>query len=145
MNARDGSAVIICACSNECTVLSRDSRINASDTPPAKPTSSDIIRLRGIFGVEGAVGGEAGSTIRTLLGTQASHDARFLQFLQQAFIKLPIAFHIALQQAVFDGAFVKLVLFVLLIFQRCPQQFLAFQRSLVVLLVLLGHAAVLRS
>jgi hypothetical protein len=67
MTARDGNAVSILTCSKECTVSSRDSRINASESPPAKPTASDIRRFRGMLGVEGDVGADAGSTIRTLL------------------------------------------------------------------------------
>lgn len=43
---------------------SRDSRINASESPLAKPTTSDIRRFRGMLGVEGDVEADAGSTIR---------------------------------------------------------------------------------
>jgi hypothetical protein len=42
MTAKDGNAVIIFTYSKECTVSSRDSRINASESPLAKPTTSDI-------------------------------------------------------------------------------------------------------
>ena len=86
ITASDGRAVIICACSNECTLLSRDSRMKASETPPARPTSREIMKIaRDIWRRR------CGWSRRRIYNAhvarpQPGHHTGFLQFLQQSFI-----------------------------------------------------------
>lgn len=61
----------------------------------------------------------------------AGGDARFLQFLEQAFVELAVDVDISLQQAVFDCAFVKLVGFLLLLLELLGQHgFLLLSRQI---------------
>ena len=45
---------------------------------------------------------------------QSGSDPGFLEFLEQAFVEGAVGFHVALEQAVFDGTLVELVGFLLL-------------------------------
>src|SRR5205823_10814650 len=64
---KDARPEIICACSVVRTVLSNPSSKKARPTPEPKPRTTANIKLRGMFGSMGPVGGRAVSTMRKLL------------------------------------------------------------------------------
>src|SRR5581483_481159 len=69
-----------------------------------------------------------------VVGAQSGGDARLFQLLQQTFIELTAGFNVALERAVFDGALVQLVLFLLLGLKGLAQHIFASDRGEVLIL-----------
>ena len=78
----------------------------------------------------GRIGGDPGLIhAADVVGAKSGSDAGFLQFLHQAFVERAIALHVALQQAVLDGALIQLVGFLLLVVQGLAQHGFVLQGS----------------
>ena len=122
-----GRPEIICACSVVRTVLSNPSSRKASPTPEVKPSMKAKARLRGILGSTGSGGNAGDIDDAEVVGVEAGGDPGFLQFSPAVLHKAAIAIEIALQQAVFDGALVELVRFLLLFFESVVQHVFALQ------------------
>ena len=72
-------------------------------------------------------GTRATSTTADVIRSQTGGDSGFFQLLQQTLVECPVSFDVALQQAVFDRAFIELVGFLLLLVHGGVQHAFALQ------------------